>query len=153
MITPLFAVDGCLMVRGFSLFQVRMNRPVPQSSQVEIVRSGQFYTLLLGKHISLSWDRGTHLLVHISASYRVRMHYSSSPCPVLCFSPLRMLKMLSCVQGHVCGLCGNFDGNVNNDMMSSNNQMEVDSVHFGNSWKVAPSCADVTQVVICHCAQ
>ncbi|XP_061139991.1 von Willebrand factor [Syngnathus typhle] len=98
--------------------EVRMKTPVPQSAQVEIIRSGQFYTLLLGKHISLSWDKATHLLVHISAEYRNR----------------------------VCGLCGNFDGNVNNDLVSSNNQLELDSLHFGNSWKVAPSCADVTQV-------
>lgn len=49
-------------------------------------------------------------------------------------------------QGRVCGLCGNFDGNINNDLMSSNNQLEVDSSHFGNSWKVLPSCADVKQV-------
>lgn len=47
----------------------------------------------------------------------------------------------------MCGLCGNFDGNVNNDLMSSNNQLEVDASHFGNSWKVLPSCADVTQVL------
>ncbi|XP_061898581.1 von Willebrand factor [Entelurus aequoreus] len=98
--------------------EVSMKVPVPQSAQVEIVQSGQFYTLLLGKHISLSWDKGSHLLVHISATYKSR----------------------------VCGLCGNFDGNVNNDFVSSNNQLEVDSSHFGNSWKVSPSCADVTQV-------
>ncbi|XP_040893366.1 von Willebrand factor [Toxotes jaculatrix] len=98
--------------------EVKMKRPVLQGSQVEIVRSGQFYTLLLGKHISLSWDKGTRLLVHISATYR----------------------------GRVCGLCGNFDGNVNNDLLSSNNQLEVDYSHFGNSWKVVPSCADVTQI-------
>ncbi|GAA6225493.1 von Willebrand factor-like [Lates japonicus] len=98
--------------------EVKMKRPVLQGSQVEIIQSGQFYTLLLGKHISLSWDKGTHLLVHISASYR----------------------------GRVCGLCGNFDGNVNNDLVSSNNQLEVDSSHFGNSWKVVPSCADVTEI-------
>ncbi|KAI4826035.1 hypothetical protein KUCAC02_021691 [Chaenocephalus aceratus] len=98
--------------------EVKMKRPVLQSSQVEIVKSGQFYTVLLGKHISLSWDKGTRLLVHISATYRDR----------------------------VCGLCGNFDGNVNNDLVSSNNQLEVDPSHFGNSWKVVPSCADVTQI-------
>ncbi|XP_053283367.1 von Willebrand factor isoform X1 [Pleuronectes platessa] len=100
--------------------EVKMKKPVLPGSQVEIVRSGQFYTLLLGKHISLSWDKGTRLLVHISATYR----------------------------GRVCGLCGNFDGNVNNDLMSSNNQLEVDFSHFGNSWKVVPSCADVTQIPI-----
>ncbi|KAM3870572.1 von Willebrand factor [Diretmus argenteus] len=98
--------------------EVRMRRPVLMGSEVEIVRSGQFYIVLLGKHISISWDRGTQLLVHISAKHR----------------------------GRVCGLCGNFDGNVNNDLMSSNNQLEVDSAHFGNSWKVKPSCADVTQL-------
>lgn len=52
------------------------------------------------------------------------------------------------VKDRVCGLCGNFDGNVNNDMMSSNNKLEVDASHFGNSWKVIPSCADVTEVVV-----
>uniref|UniRef100_A0A3P8XEF0 von Willebrand factor n=1 Tax=Esox lucius TaxID=8010 RepID=A0A3P8XEF0_ESOLU len=78
-------------------------------SEVEIVRSGQFFILLLGKHISISWDLGTRLLER------------------------------------VCGLCGNYDGNLNNDLLSSNNQLEVDSAHFGNSWKVKPSCADATQ--------
>lgn len=55
-----------------------MKKPVVQDSQVEIVRSGQFYTLLLGKQISLTWDKGTQLRVHISASYRVQMH----SCPL-----------------------------------------------------------------------
>ncbi|KAM8861778.1 von Willebrand factor [Synchiropus picturatus] len=98
--------------------EVKMKHPVPLTAKVEIIRSGQFYTVLLGKHISLSWDRGTNVVVHISASYR----------------------------GRVCGLCGNFDGNINNDLVSSNNQLEVDSSHFGNSWKVNPSCADVTEI-------
>ncbi|XP_077591325.1 von Willebrand factor isoform X2 [Stigmatopora nigra] len=99
--------------------EVKMKTPVPESAQVEIIRSsGQFYTLLVGKHISLNWDRGTNLMVHIAAEYK----------------------------GRVCGLCGNFDGNVNNDLVSSNNQLEVDSLHFGNSWKVTPRCADVTQL-------
>ncbi|XP_056137639.1 von Willebrand factor isoform X2 [Lampris incognitus] len=98
--------------------EVKMRRPVRQGSEVEIIHSGQFYILLLGKHISISWDQSTRLLLHISAKYR----------------------------GRVCGLCGNFDGNVNNDLMSSNNQLEIDSNHVGNSWKVKPSCADVTQL-------
>ncbi|KAG7271057.1 hypothetical protein CRUP_037956 [Coryphaenoides rupestris] len=55
----------------YVLVQVRMKKPVLRGSQVEIVRSGQFYLLLLGKHISISWDQGTHLLVHISAQYRL----------------------------------------------------------------------------------
>lgn len=54
-----------------------MKRPVLQNSQVEIVKSGRFYTVLLGKHISLTWDKGTSLLVHISATYRVLIHYNT----------------------------------------------------------------------------
>ncbi|XP_064878243.1 LOW QUALITY PROTEIN: von Willebrand factor [Oncorhynchus nerka] len=98
--------------------QVRMKKPVMKGVEVEIIRSGQFFILLLGKHISISWDLGTRLLVHISSQYRER----------------------------VCGLCGNYDGNMNNDLLSSNNQLEVDSTHFGNSWKVKPSCADATKL-------
>lgn len=48
-----------------------MKKPVMLGSQVEIIRSAQFYTLLLGKQISLSWDKKTQLLVRISAAYRV----------------------------------------------------------------------------------
>uniref|UniRef100_A0A3B4BK09 von Willebrand factor n=1 Tax=Periophthalmus magnuspinnatus TaxID=409849 RepID=A0A3B4BK09_9GOBI len=92
--------------------EVKMKKPVLLDSQVQVVRSGHSYTVLLGKHIFLSWDRGTHLRVHVSA-------------------------------GKVCGLCGNYDGYVNNDLMSSNKQLEVDAPHFGNSWKVVPSCADL----------
>lgn len=54
-----------------SLFQVKMKKPLLKGTEVEIVRSGHFYTLLLGKHISINWDMGTRLSVHISASYRV----------------------------------------------------------------------------------
>lgn len=116
-----------------------------QESQVEIIRSGHFYTLLLGKQISLSWDKGTRLLVHISSTYRVKNVFlhnlDTNGAHLFLFFCFFYVK-----QGRVCGLCGNFDGNVNNDLMSSNNQLEVDSSHFGNSWKVVPSCADVTQV-------
>ncbi|KAG9491060.1 hypothetical protein GDO78_006427 [Eleutherodactylus coqui] len=49
-------------------------------------------------------------------------------------------------QNKVCGLCGNFDGIENNDLMSSNNQVENNPSNFGNSWKVKPSCADVAMI-------
>lgn len=124
-----------------------MKKPVMQESQVEIIRSGPFYTLLLGKQISLSWDRGTRLLVHISSTYRVQMYSCSSlETDSAHLFYFKYIYILDVKQGRVCGLCGNFDGNVNNDLMSSNNQLEVDASHFGNSWKVLPSCADVTQV-------
>ncbi|MCJ8733665.1 hypothetical protein PDJAM_G00226260 [Pangasius djambal] len=98
--------------------EVKMRRPVMKETEVEIIRSGLYYIILLGKHISLTWDMGTRIILQINSVYRSK----------------------------VCGLCGNFDGSQNNDLLSSNNQMEVDPVDFGNSWKVRPSCADAVQV-------
>ncbi|XP_056092012.1 von Willebrand factor [Rhinichthys klamathensis goyatoka] len=99
--------------------EVRMKRPVLKETVVEIVRSGQYYIILLGKHISITWDTGTRISLQINGQYR----------------------------GKVCGLCGNFDGSQNNDLLSSSNQMEVGAADFGNSWKVRPSCADAVPVV------
>uniref|UniRef100_A0A672PHD4 von Willebrand factor n=1 Tax=Sinocyclocheilus grahami TaxID=75366 RepID=A0A672PHD4_SINGR len=99
--------------------EVRMKRPVLKETAVEIVRSGQYYIILLGKHISITWDTGTRISLQINGQYR----------------------------GKVCGLCGNFDAIQNNDLLSSSNQMEVDAADFGNSWKVRPSCADAVPVV------
>lgn len=67
-----------ILLNCLSGLQVKMKKPVMQESQVEIIRSGQFYTLLLGKQISLSWDRGTRLLVHISSTYRVQIYSCTS---------------------------------------------------------------------------
>lgn len=47
------------------------------------------------------------------------------------------------VQGEICGLCGNFDGDGKNDF-TTQGQLEVSSLlEFANSWKVLSSCPDV----------
>ncbi|CAB1322586.1 unnamed protein product [Coregonus sp. 'balchen'] len=55
------------------------------------------------------------------------------------------IKLSSTFQGQVCGLCGNYDGNGKNDFTSRNQEVVVDALEFGNSWKVSTSCpnADV----------
>ncbi|KAM8927862.1 IgGFc-binding protein-like [Pelodytes ibericus] len=44
--------------------------------------------------------------------------------------------------GAVCGLCGNFDGNKNNEFTMKNNQVTAKPLLFSNSWKVGnvPGC-------------
>ncbi|KAB5559480.1 hypothetical protein PHYPO_G00029630 [Pangasianodon hypophthalmus] len=44
--------------------------------------------------------------------------------------------------GNVCGLCGNFDGNANNDFTTRSQEVVIDPIKFGNSWKVSPSCPE-----------
>uniref|UniRef100_H3AU93 von Willebrand factor n=1 Tax=Latimeria chalumnae TaxID=7897 RepID=H3AU93_LATCH len=97
--------------------KVKIIKPLRDESDLEILRSGQYFILMLGKGISITWDLTTRVTVHLKQYYR----------------------------GKVCGLCGNFDGIHNNDLLSSNNQLEVDPVNFGNSWKVNSGCADVSE--------
>lgn len=47
----------------------------------------------------------------------------------------------------MCGLCGNFDGNANNDFMKHDGEEVTDPVVFGNSWKSNPGCPDVSNVM------
>ncbi|KAM6989182.1 mucin-2-like [Tautogolabrus adspersus] len=43
-------------------------------------------------------------------------------------------------QGRVCGLCGNYDGNSQNDFTTSSGDIVADVLEFGNSWRVSASC-------------
>lgn len=47
-----------------------------------------------------------------------------------------------CSQGKVCGLCGNYDGNGNNDFTTRSQSVVGDVAEFGNSWKISQSCPD-----------
>ncbi|XP_043915137.1 mucin-2-like [Protopterus annectens] len=57
------------------------------------------------------------------------------------------IKLNPSFKGEVCGLCGNYDGNANNDFTTRGQSIAVDVQEFGNSWKVSPSCpdADITK--------
>ncbi|RXN22576.1 intestinal mucin [Labeo rohita] len=50
------------------------------------------------------------------------------------------------IEGKVCGLCGNFDGNANNDFIKHNGEVVTDPEDFGSSWKMDPNCPDVINV-------
>ncbi|XP_061678202.1 mucin-5AC-like [Syngnathoides biaculeatus] len=53
-----------------------------------------------------------------------------------------IIKLSSTFKGKVCGLCGNYDGNIKNDFTTRNKELVVDAFEFGNSWKVSKSCAN-----------
>nr|XP_046250588.1 mucin-5AC-like [Scatophagus argus] len=47
-----------------------------------------------------------------------------------------MIKLSPTFKGKVCGLCGNFDGNIKNDFTTRNKEVVVEALEFGNSWKM-----------------
>ncbi|KAM4037233.1 von Willebrand factor [Anomaloglossus baeobatrachus] len=95
--------------------QVYIRKPLSSEIGFDIQQSGNYFILTLGSEISVTWDKGKRVYVTLKGTLRNK----------------------------VCGLCGNFDGIENNDLMSSNNQVENNPSNFGNSWKVKPFCADV----------
>uniref|UniRef100_A0A8I3WAN3 VWFD domain-containing protein n=1 Tax=Callithrix jacchus TaxID=9483 RepID=A0A8I3WAN3_CALJA len=48
------------------------------------------------------------------------------------------------LQGTVCGLCGNFDDRSSNDFTTRDHMVVSSELDFGNSWKEAPTCPDVS---------
>ncbi|XP_012879050.1 PREDICTED: von Willebrand factor [Dipodomys ordii] len=94
--------------------EVSVKRPLEDESLLEVVESGRYLIVLLGRTLSVVWDRHRSLSVVLKQTF----------------------------QGRVCGLCGNFDGVQNNDLTSSSLRVEEDPVDFGNSWKVSAQCAD-----------
>ncbi|XP_056605024.1 mucin-2-like [Triplophysa dalaica] len=70
---------------------------------------------LLG--LTVIWDKHTRLTIQLESQWR----------------------------GRVLGLCGNFDGRVTNDLLTSSSSEVFSVMEFGNSWKTAaPPCLDVT---------
>lgn len=51
------------------------------------------------------------------------------------------------VQGDVCGLCGNFDGDAQNDFTTQSQLVVSSPLEFANSWKVSSTCPDVEENV------
>lgn len=47
----------------------------------------------------------------------------------------------------MCGLCGNFDGNAENDFIKHNGEVVTNPEDFGDSWKENPTCLDLTNIV------
>lgn len=47
------------------------------------------------------------------------------------------------MQGEVCGLCGDFDGNGQNDFTTQSHLVVSSVLEFANSWKRPSNCPDV----------
>ncbi|XP_062405926.1 mucin-5AC-like [Sardina pilchardus] len=83
----------------------------------QIRTMGIYLVIEANNGLILMWDRRTSLFLRLSPEFK----------------------------GDVCGLCGNYDGNANNDFGTRNQGQAIKSLEFGNSWKVSPSCPDAKQ--------
>uniref|UniRef100_A0A3Q2YZN8 VWFD domain-containing protein n=1 Tax=Hippocampus comes TaxID=109280 RepID=A0A3Q2YZN8_HIPCM len=84
-------------------------------SGLTLEKVGMFVSLSSRLGVTLLWDGGMRVYVRLAAHLR----------------------------GNVGGLCGNFDGDTENDFTTRQGIVESTAELFGNSWKVSPSCPDV----------
>lgn len=49
-------------------------------------------------------------------------------------------------KGKLSGLCGNFNGNLNDEFSTPNRNLVQNAASFGNSWKLEDSCPNVANV-------
>uniref|UniRef100_A0A3P8RIM2 VWFD domain-containing protein n=1 Tax=Amphiprion percula TaxID=161767 RepID=A0A3P8RIM2_AMPPE len=79
---------------------------------------GNYLVVEANNGLILMWDKKTTLLIKLSPKYK----------------------------GHVCGLCGNYDGSANNDLTTRSNAVVVNPLVFGNSWKDLSSCPNAQNI-------
>ncbi|XP_070344625.1 mucin-2-like isoform X2 [Equus asinus] len=77
---------------------------------------GQYLVVEASIGIIVIWDKRTTIFIKLAPSYK----------------------------GTVCGLCGTFDQRSNNDFTTRDHMVVESELDFGNSWKEAPTCPDVS---------
>ncbi|KAJ8278768.1 hypothetical protein COCON_G00058340 [Conger conger] len=121
------------LLRGKSVTVNGMPVSLPRvytGSGLSLERVGLFVSLSSRLGVTLLWDGGTT---------------TRGPCGALTFPPqyAGVRAPLSDVPRESGGLCGNFDGDSENDFVTRQSIVESTAELFGNSWKVNPSCPDV----------
>ncbi|XP_072179240.1 uncharacterized protein [Diadema setosum] len=87
-----------------------------------VERSGFFYVIFANFGLELLWDGGTRVYVSVTPEYK----------------------------GRLSGLCGNFDGDQENDFTARNGAVEHSSDNFANSWKVSSGCPELYKEDLVH---
>ncbi|KAM9309078.1 IgGFc-binding protein [Pholidichthys leucotaenia] len=119
--------------------------------QITISRGYPYRILLNGQLVSLPLDynnelvvfrRGNKAVVKTSAGITVTFNWRSTV----------RVTLPSTYQGAVCGLCGNYNGEAQDDLTMPNGQPAPNGAKLGESWQVAlvPGCSAVCQGPSCQ---
>uniref|UniRef100_A0A3P9PE51 VWFD domain-containing protein n=1 Tax=Poecilia reticulata TaxID=8081 RepID=A0A3P9PE51_POERE len=82
-----------------------------------IRKQGSYIVVTSEIGLTVIWDRKTFFLIQLDPKFN----------------------------GKVCGLCGNFDENRNNDFTAQSGMLVTSSLEFANTWKVGSACPNVEE--------
>ncbi|EDO41877.1 predicted protein [Nematostella vectensis] len=110
------------MVRGKAVPSVtKVSSLSPVHARYELVYAGLYVIIKAPFGLNVIWDRGTRLYIELSPDSQ---HWSK-----------------------VCGLCGNFDGDMTNDYMAKNGITETSPYPFGDTWRARGDCTKTMEPI------
>lgn len=115
-ITETIDMNEDLLLPGSKLFYNSKSKLSDKLQTINLYRSGLFLIAQV-PHLNLQveWDRGTRIYVKLDNQWR----------------------------GHVQGLCGNYNGDTQDDLKSPSNGLETSATLFGDSWKLQEYCSGI----------
>ncbi|XP_043084733.1 mucin-2 [Puntigrus tetrazona] len=145
------ARDNCNMDQTLSFSLVTQNKLCETTNTI-----CKSISLLFGRYEILLSEDGVKVLEGNGTDYQYQIHSAGIYIVTEVKGLLNliwdnktslMLQVDPKFKGKVCGLCGDFDGNANNDFKKHNGEVVTDSIDFGDSWRVDPNCPDVTNSI------
>lgn len=99
---------------AFTKFTDLNAQAIAKLDKLSVHRGGIFVVVEApGLGLQVKWDRGTRVYVQLTAMWK----------------------------GNVQGLCGNFNGDAQDDLKTPSSGIETSAVIFGDSWKLQDFCA------------
>ncbi|XP_033917199.1 mucin-6 [Melopsittacus undulatus] len=152
----ILAMDGCSVNRPFSSFKIVTENVICGKSGVTCSRSISIYlgnlTFILrdetftisGENPGVQYNvkkNALHLMfdVIIPGKYNMTLIWNKH----MNF----FIKISRETQETICGLCGNYNGNMKDDFETRSKYVASNELEFVNSWKENPLCGDVYFVV------
>ncbi|RXN01642.1 Laminin subunit beta-1 [Acipenser ruthenus] len=102
-------------LRDMKILEKRSNKCGAETTSYSVHTVGLYLIITLTNGITLLWDKHTRVTIILDPKWKNK---------------------------GLCGLCGNFDGDSKNDMITRGKSEVTKVLEFGNSWKVNPSCGN-----------
>ncbi|XP_055505836.1 mucin-6-like [Leucoraja erinacea] len=148
--------DSCCANETHPNFKIVSENVICGQSGVTCSRAIKIYI----EDVLIEMADGTYKVTPEAAADRFRIHINPLYLSFECVLPgghlLQLLwnkntntfiRFTRMQQLSLCGLCGNFNGDIGDDFITRSQYLASNALEFANTWKEEPLCQDVTEVL------